>query len=148
MNNILAAQVLRSHLSEITDGAYKTAMEIAIETLYLDAINDWHKGAGDGLSAREYLELTEEEYCYWLLGKRDKNNDREKILREKIAEECKKKGWIRDFHIAQSKDYDFTNCPDDFNCSQDYTFSVPCDETSDTYPCEECWKNFLRGEQC
>ena len=30
MNNILAAQVLRSHLPEITDGAYKTATEIAI----------------------------------------------------------------------------------------------------------------------
>ena len=68
MNNILAAQVLRSHLFEITDGAYKTATEIAIETLYLNAMDDWHKGAGEGLSAKEYLELTEEEYYYWLLG--------------------------------------------------------------------------------
>ena len=68
MNNILAAQVLRSHLPEITDGAYKIATEIAIETLYLDAIDDWHNGAGEGLSAREYLGLTEEEYYYWLLG--------------------------------------------------------------------------------
>lgn len=68
MNNILAAQVLCSHLPEITDGAYKTATEIAIETLYLDALADWHKMPEDGVSAREYLELTDEEYCYWLMG--------------------------------------------------------------------------------
>lgn len=68
MNNILAAQVLRSHLPEITDEAYKIAMEIAIETLYLDAMDDWHKSAREGLSAIEYLEITEEEYYYWLLG--------------------------------------------------------------------------------
>lgn len=68
MNNILAAQVLCSHLEEITDEAYKTAMEIAIETLYIDALHDWHKGAGEGLSSKEYLELTEEEYYYWVLG--------------------------------------------------------------------------------
>ena len=67
MNNILAAQVLRYHLPEITDGAYKTAMEIAIETLYKDARNDWCNGVGCELSAKEYLELTEEEYYYWLL---------------------------------------------------------------------------------
>lgn len=30
MNNVLAAKVLMSHLPEITDGAYKTATEIAI----------------------------------------------------------------------------------------------------------------------
>lgn len=148
MNNILAAQVLRSHLSEITDGAYKIAMEIAIESLYLDAMDEWHKGAGKGLSAREYLELTEEEYCYWLLGKRDKNNDREKILREQIASECIEKRWTKDLHIAQSKDYDFIACPDYFNCLQDYVFSALCDEMGDDYPCEKCWENFLRGGKC
>lgn len=68
MNNILAAQVLRSHLPEITDGAYKTAMEIAIKTLYKDAYEDWKKWYSDELSALEYLELTEEEWYYWLLG--------------------------------------------------------------------------------
>ena len=68
MNNILAAKVLRSHLPDITDGAYKAATEIAIETLYMDALTDWHNGAGEGLSAREYLGLTEDEYYYWLLG--------------------------------------------------------------------------------
>lgn len=68
MNNILAAKVLISHLPEITDGAYKRATEIAIETLYLDALEDWHKMPEDGVSAIEYLELTEEEYYYWLLG--------------------------------------------------------------------------------
>ncbi len=50
MNNILAAQVLCSHLPEITDGAYKTATEIAIESLYMDALNDW-KYARSGLTA-------------------------------------------------------------------------------------------------
>lgn len=68
MNNILAAKVLMSHLPEITDGAYKTATEIAIETLYLDALADWHKMPEDGVSAKEYLQLTDEEYYYWILG--------------------------------------------------------------------------------
>ena len=67
MNNVLAAKVLMSHLPEITDGAYKTAIEIAIETLFLDAMDDWHRSNYE-LSSREYLELTEEQYDYWLLG--------------------------------------------------------------------------------
>ena len=67
MNNILAAKVLISHLSDITDGAYKTATEIAIETLFQDAMDDWHKSDIE-LSAIEYLGLTEKEYEYWLLG--------------------------------------------------------------------------------
>ena len=69
MNNILAAKVLISHLSDITDGAYKTATEIAIETLFQDAMDDWHKSDTE-LSAIEYLGLTEKEYEYWLLGMR------------------------------------------------------------------------------
>ena len=40
MNNILAANILMSHLPEIKDGAYKTATEIAIETLFLGAMNE------------------------------------------------------------------------------------------------------------
>ena len=70
MNNILAAKVLMSHLSEITDGAYKTATEIAIETLFLDAMNDWHTYYDGELSAREYLGLSEEQYDYWVIGNR------------------------------------------------------------------------------
>ena len=69
MDNILAAKVLMSHLPEITDGAYKTATEVAIETLFQDAIHDWHN-SDTGLSAIEYLGLTEEQYVYWLLGMR------------------------------------------------------------------------------
>jgi len=69
MNNVLAAKVLMSHLPQITDGAYKTATEIAIESLYMDAMNDWHK-LDCQLSAREYLRLTEEQYEYWVLGNR------------------------------------------------------------------------------
>lgn len=69
MNNILAAEVLRSHLPEISDGAYKTATEIAIETLYIDAVEDyWH--TKQDCSVQEYLGLTEEEYKYWVQGKR------------------------------------------------------------------------------
>lgn len=67
MNNILAAKVLMSHLPEIKDGAYKTATEIAIETLFLDALMDW-KSMVTGLTAREYMGLTQKEYDYWLRG--------------------------------------------------------------------------------
>lgn len=69
MNNILAAKVLMSHLPEITDGAYKVATEIAIESLFLDAMNDWHKSDCE-LSALEYLELSQEEYERWVIGRR------------------------------------------------------------------------------
>lgn len=67
MNNILAAQVLRSHLQEIKDGAYKTATEIAIEVLYMDALDDWHK-LDTKLSASEYLQLSKDEYSRWIGG--------------------------------------------------------------------------------
>lgn len=67
MNNILAARVLMAHLPEITDGTYKIATEIAIETLFQDAMDDWHKSDTE-LSAIEYLGLTTEQYEYWLLG--------------------------------------------------------------------------------
>lgn len=67
MNNVLAAKVLISHLPEITDDAYRTATEIAIETLFVDAIYDWHKSNCE-LSAREYLGLTDEQYRRWVLG--------------------------------------------------------------------------------
>lgn len=70
MNNILAAKILRFHLPEITDGAYQVATEIAIETLYLDAIEDWHKSLYNELSILEYLDMTEEEYNYWIMGLR------------------------------------------------------------------------------
>ena len=73
MNNLLAANVLISHLPEITDGAYKTATEIAIETLFQDAMYDWHKSNTE-LSAIEYLGLTEKQYEYWLLGIRGEKN--------------------------------------------------------------------------
>ena len=69
MNNILAAKVLMSHLPEITDGAYKTATEIAIETLFLDALDYWRKTEINfDVSSNEYLGLSEEQYKYWVLG--------------------------------------------------------------------------------
>ena len=72
MNNILAANVLISHLPEITDGAYKTATEIAIETLFKDADNDYNKFSCyyEDMSRLEYLGLTQEEYDRWINGKR------------------------------------------------------------------------------
>lgn len=68
MNNILAAKVLKSHLNEITDGAYRTATEIAIELLFEDAVNDWHEHYSSELSLREYLGFTKEEYNCWMKG--------------------------------------------------------------------------------
>ena len=70
MNNILAAKVLISHLPEITDGAYKTATEIAIETLFTDALFDW-KHMNTELTKLEYLGITQNEYDYWLKGIRE-----------------------------------------------------------------------------
>lgn len=71
MNNILAAKVLMSHLPEITtDGAYKTATEIAIEKLLLDAKYDWellNSVSDTRLSLIEYLGLTPEQYKEWIL---------------------------------------------------------------------------------
>ena len=69
MNNVLAAKVLMSHLPEITDGAYKTATEIAIETLFGDAMDDWHISNCE-LSAREYLGLSQEDYEQWVIESR------------------------------------------------------------------------------
>lgn len=66
MNNVLVAKVLMSHLPEITDGACKTAAEIAIESFLLDAMDDWHKSDYQ-LSAIEYLGLTKEQYELWVL---------------------------------------------------------------------------------
>ena len=67
MNNILAAKVLMSHLPEITDGAYKTATEIAIETLFTDTLFDWEHMETE-LTKLEYLGITQKEYDYWLKG--------------------------------------------------------------------------------
>lgn len=64
MDNILAAKVLMSHLPEITDGAYKTATEIAIETLISNAEHDYCYLDCADISKLEYLELTQEQYDY------------------------------------------------------------------------------------
>ena len=76
MDSILAAKVLMSHLPNITDGAYKTATEIAIETLLQEAKSKWdaYSGISSALTVLEYMELTQEQYDYWLLGKRGENS--------------------------------------------------------------------------
>lgn len=66
MDNVLAAQILESHLDEITDGAYKNATKIAIESLYEDAVRDWKAHYSDQLSLIEYLGMTEEKYNVWI----------------------------------------------------------------------------------
>ncbi len=102
-------------------------------------------------SCRKYIvcpECNNEIDLSWIIDGEEQieeNNDGEKILREQIVSECIEKRWIEDMYIAQSKDYDFTTCPDNFDCLQGCTFSALCDEISDTYPCKKCWKNFLRG---
>ena len=65
MNNILAAKVLMSHLTEITDGAYKTATKIAIETLLQEAKMDYY-AFKLGIPLRDYLELSQEEFKRWV----------------------------------------------------------------------------------
>lgn len=69
MDNILAAKVLISHISEINDCAYKTATEIAIEKLFMDAMFDWRTSKTE-LSVLEYLGITAEQYDYWIMGNR------------------------------------------------------------------------------
>lgn len=84
--------------------------------------------------------------------------DRERMLRHNIGLECintrqkdsmDEERFIHNFNVCHNKkSYDFQGCPDDFECTKDYTFLAVCDEVSDYYPCKECWKNFLRGEKC
>lgn len=69
MDNILAAKVLMRHLPEITDGAYKTATEIAIEQLLQAEHLKYTEWYFDQVSPLEYLELTQDEYDYWILRK-------------------------------------------------------------------------------
>ena len=65
MNNILAAKVLMSHLPEITDGAYKTATEIAIETLLQEAKMDYY-AFNPSIPLQDYLGLSQEEFERWV----------------------------------------------------------------------------------
>lgn len=67
MNNVSAAKVLMSHLPKIVDGAYKTATEIAIETLIQDARKDWSKYYQDEMSFYTYLGLDMDAYKRWTL---------------------------------------------------------------------------------
>lgn len=68
MNGVDAAKVLMSHLPEITDGAYKTATEIAIETLFKDAKVDYRliNPFYINLRLQDYLGLTDNELKRWV----------------------------------------------------------------------------------
>lgn len=66
MNNILAAKVLMSKLPEITDGAYKTATEIAIKALFREAMNDYINSYDVDMTPEEYVGLSREEFTRWV----------------------------------------------------------------------------------
>lgn len=71
MNNIQAAKVLMLYLPEIKDDVYKRATEIAIESILFEALEEWknlYHADCINKSVLECLELTEEEYKYWLMG--------------------------------------------------------------------------------
>ena len=57
-----------SHLPEITDRAYKTATEIAIETLFKGAKEDYRliHPFYINLELQDYLELTDDEFKRWV----------------------------------------------------------------------------------
>ena len=75
MSGILAAKVLISHLLEITDGAYRTATKIAIESLFQDAINYYYTNLKEtDLSPQDFLGLTDEQFDYWIFGIKGKDD--------------------------------------------------------------------------
>lgn len=76
---------------------------------------------------------------------------REKELRIKIGAECLHKKYRNDYLTACSEYYDFVRCPDDFECMEKYLdgFKYDCHNIGEVpWNCENCWKKFLRGEEC
>lgn len=67
MKNVTAAHVLLKKWKDSKDEKTQVALKTAIETLFLDAMDDWHE-SDTTLTAEEYLGLTEKEYKYWVLG--------------------------------------------------------------------------------
>ena len=91
MNNILAAKVLISHLPDITDGAYRTATKIAIESLFQDAITYYYTNLKEtDISPKDYLGLTREQYDYWVFGTKGENDRFDEKQGEKNEKEFKK----------------------------------------------------------
>lgn len=66
MSSCLAAKILMNHLTEISDGAYQVATEIAIEVLLADVAKEYEK-LGDGLTFKEYLGLSDKQYEEWVI---------------------------------------------------------------------------------
>jgi hypothetical protein len=64
MNKITAAKILSNELSNISDASKGAALDIALASLYQDIIDDWFD-VRSSISAREYLELNEEEFKVW-----------------------------------------------------------------------------------
>ena len=74
---------------------------------------------------------------------------REKELRTKIGAECLQKKWRNDYLTSCFSEYNFDRCPDEFECMDKYTENFECDYLSTpSFNCKECWKKFLRGEEC
>ena len=69
MSDLSAAKVLMSHLHEITDGAYKTATEIAIEVLINEAKIYYYVSDEQEVALQEFLGLSDEEFDRWAVRK-------------------------------------------------------------------------------
>lgn len=68
MGAVLAAQVLRNEFEKTTEEQVKTALAVAIHTLYIDAIGEWTRG-NQKCEAKEYLGLTDDEWKFWVTKK-------------------------------------------------------------------------------
>ena len=83
MDNILAVKVLIGHYDEITDGAYKTATEIAIERLIKDILDEYEFRnfiKVYNLSFKEFIDLDDETYKKWIIDRGISPNNKEKCL--------------------------------------------------------------------
>ena len=69
MSDLSAAKVLMSHLHEITDGAYKTATEIAIEILINEAKIGYYISDEQDITLQEFLGMSDEEFDRWAVRK-------------------------------------------------------------------------------
>ena len=64
-----ARNVLQGEINKgVNDGALRTALEIAIETMNDMMVIDWHEGrAGDDLNLRVYMGYSREEYQKYVM---------------------------------------------------------------------------------
>lgn len=83
MDNKLAVKVLISHYDEITDGAYKTATEIAIERLIKDILDEYEFRnfiKVYSLSFKEFIGLDDATYKTWIIDRKLDPSSKDKCL--------------------------------------------------------------------